>query len=106
MHSTEHSGEALGKDSISPVSTSQVIDFVAGFSRILAIFPAEPDRSRLARPRHALLTHRFIHTAKSSVKECWKKNHLARNAELGVTSQNTTIHYFDDLGPRRGHSGR
>jgi hypothetical protein len=36
------------------------------------------------------LTHRFIHTAVTAAEECWKKNHLARNSELGVMIQNCT----------------
>jgi hypothetical protein len=57
-----------------------------------------------ADPAAVSLTHRFIHHENSG-KECWKKNNLARNAELGVTIQNTTTYYFDGYRPRCGRAG-
>jgi hypothetical protein len=40
------------------------------------------------------------------LEECWKKNHLERNAELGMMIQNTTKRFFAGARHRFGFRER
>ena len=84
----------------------QLVEFVAGFSVCLASPLKLANHWLASRSDHASLTHRFIHTQGVASEECWKKNHLERNAEVGVMIQNTTKSFPDGVRLRFGTPGR
>jgi|SRR5450631_3803168 hypothetical protein len=95
MHSPGQTRMRIRSETGSLVSTFQVIEFLLNLRWPLTLSLAT--RPQLARDLlwSISLTHRFIHTVAIASEECWKKNHLARNSELGVMIRDATESVFD-----------
>jgi hypothetical protein len=95
MHSRAWIPLRIRPTATSPVGAPQVVEFASNLvclwrhiSRLMGSWPATCSGP-------LSLTHRFIHTAGGALEEFWKKNHLARNSELGVMIRKAARFVFD-----------
>src|SRR5712692_8785346 len=95
MHSRTRTPLAGRPQESPPVSALQPIEFVAGFLVCLPPPSRPPTTGRRAGPTTLHLRTDLSTRQCAAWGECRKKNHLERNAEVGVMIQNATKSFSD-----------